>query len=283
MNSLEIVSPGPLCTVQDRGRPGYSAIGVGRSGAADASAHDAANRLVGNAVEAATLEATMGGLRIRAHGRTVVAVTGAECSITVNGVADGTYCTIVLSDGDELTVGTPASGLRTYLAVRGGVGVEPVLGSRSTDTLSGLGPAPVEAGSSLPIGDDASDWPLVHQIPPPTVADRIQVMLGPREDWFLDPTVLFTQEWTVNPDSNRVGVRLDGQQGLERSGSGELPSEGMVSGALQVPPDGKPVLFLVDHPVTGGYPVVGVVRSDDLARLGQLRPGEKVRFAPVRV
>ncbi len=224
----------------------------------------------------------MGGLRIRVHGRAVVAVTGAPSAITVNGLTNGMYCTIALSDGDELAVGTPASGLRTYLAIRGGIDVEPFLGSRSTDTLSGLGPAHVSEGSAFAIGRDSSDWPLVQEIPPPGALAPIHVILGPRADWFLDPTVLFTQQWSVTADSNRVGIRLDGESPLTRSISDELPSEGMVVGALQVPPDGKPVLFLVDHPVTGGYPVVGVVRSDDLAQLGQLRPGDGLRFTPAR-
>ncbi len=281
MISFEVLTSGPLCTVQDRGRPGYSAIGVGRSGAADISAHDAANRLVGNALHAATLEATMGGLRFRVHGRAVLAVTGATSSVAVNGVAEGMYCTLALSDGDELSIGTPSFGLRCYLAVRGGIEAELVLGSRSTDTMSGLGPARVEAGTLVAVGNDACEWPAAELIPPPLFTDSAQVFLGPHTDWFVDPTILFSQHWTVTADANRVGIRLDGELALSRSRTDELPSEGMVPGALQVPPDGKPVLFLADHPVTGGYPVIGVVRSADLSMLGQLRPGDVLRFAPV--
>lgn len=281
MNSFKVLAPGPLCTVQDRGRRGYSAIGVGRSGAADTDAHDAANRLVGNAVQAATLEATMGGLRIRVHGRAVVAVTGAPCSVTVNGVADGMYCTLTLSDGDELSIGTPSFGLRCYLAVRGGIDAEQVLGSRSTDTMSGLGPARIKAGTVVAVGNDACEWPAAQFIPPPRLTNDAHVILGPHTDWFVDPTILFSQPWTVTTDANRVGIRLDGELALSRSSSHELPSAGMVPGALQVPPDGKPVLFLADHPVTGGYPVIGVIRSADLSMLGQLRPGDVLRFAPV--
>ncbi|SNS70276.1 biotin-dependent carboxyltransferase family protein [Rhodococcoides kyotonense] len=280
MTSIEIVAPGPLCTVQDRGRPGYSSIGVGRSGAADLRSHDTANRLVGNACDAATLEVTMGGLRIRAHGSVVTAVTGADGGITVNGIPDGMYCTLDLHDGDELSIGTPTSGLRTYIAVRGGIDVDPVLGSRSTDTMSGLGPRPVTAGDTLAVGNELSDWPATDLAPTSRITGTldVSVILGPRADWFADPEVLFSQDWSVTADSNRVGLRLDGETALERSGTDELPSEGMVSGALQVPPDGKPVLFLADHPVTGGYPVVGVVVSEDLPELGQLRPGDSVRF-----
>jgi biotin-dependent carboxylase-like uncharacterized protein len=278
VSALEVVAPGPQCTVQDRGRPGFSAIGVGRSGAADLRAHDTANRLVGNAVDAATLEATLGGLRIRVHGTAAIAVTGAPTTVTINGVPDGMDCTLFLSDGDELAIGTPTSGLRTYLAVRGGIAVAPVLGSRSTDTLAGLGPDPVAAGVTLDIGDLDSDWPATQLAPPPLRIDELRVTLGPRDTWFRDPSRLFTQAWTVTADSDRVGIRLDGEHRLQRSIEDELPSEGMVAGALQVPPDGNPVIFLPDHPVTGGYPVIGVVVHDDLPLLGQLRPGDVVRF-----
>jgi biotin-dependent carboxylase-like uncharacterized protein len=282
MTSIEILEPGPLCTVQDRGRPGYSSIGVGRSGAADIDAHDTANRLVGNTVDAATLEVTMGGSKVRVRGRALIAVTGARGDITVNGTPNALYTTLDLSDGDELAIGTPRSGLRTYLAVRGGIDVEPVLGSRSTDTMSRLGPSPVHVGDILTVGDGISDWPATDFAPAPEITGQlnVSVILGPRADWFTDPALLFTQDWSVTSDSNRVGIRLDGERGLERSGTGELPSEGMVHGALQVPPDGKPVLFLVDHPVTGGYPVIGVVVSEDLPALGQLRPGDSLRFRP---
>ncbi len=278
MTSFDVLSPGPLTTVQDRGRPGYADIGVGRSGAADRRAHDTANRLVGNTEDAATLEATTGGVRLRARGRSVVAVTGASGPLTVNGTPDGMYCTLFIDDGDELAVGTPTSGLRTYVAVRGGFDVEPVLGSRCRDTMSGLGPPPLAAGDVLEIGDMEADWPVTQLAPAPLPTRAVGVVPGPRDAWFVDLSVLFTQEWTVTTDSDRVGIRLDGSAALTRSRDDELPSEGMVPGALQVPPDGKPVLFLADHPVTGGYPVVGVVRHEDLSALGQLRPGDTLRF-----
>lgn len=243
-------------------------------------AHDTANRLVGNDVGAATLECTLGGLRIRAHGRLVVAVTGAPAPVTIDGIADGAYSTLVVPDGSEIHIGTATSGLRTYLAVRGGIDVEPVLGSRSTDTMSGIGPAAVTAGDLILVGDDADEWPTTDWVPAPREVGTIRVILGPRDDWFSDTSVLFQQMWTVTSDADRVGVRLDGSRALERSRTEELPSEGMMVGALQVPPDGKPVLFLADHPVTGGYPVIGVVVSEDIWRLGQLRPGDTVRLKP---
>ncbi|MDJ0359210.1 biotin-dependent carboxyltransferase family protein [Rhodococcus sp. H29-C3] len=282
MKAVEILRPGPLCTVQDRGRPGHASIGVGRSGAADLRSHDAANRLVGNTVDAATLEATMGGVQVRMRGSVVVAVTGASGQITVNGIAGAMYNTLYLADGDELTVATPVSGLRSYIAARGGFDVAQFLGSRSTDTLSGLGPPPLAEGDVLEVGDEQSEWPATELAPPPDRTGHIEVSvnLGPRQDWFTSEAhrILASEVWTATSESNRVGVKLDGPTPLQRARTEELLSEGMVPGALQVPPSGKPVLFLADHPVTGGYPVIAVVRDADLPTIGQLRPGDSIRF-----
>jgi biotin-dependent carboxylase-like uncharacterized protein len=184
--------------------------------------------------------------------------------------------------GRELRLGAPASGLRTYHRVRGGIAVAPVLGSRSTDVLSGLGPPVVAAGDVLPIGISPLPEPGVDVAPVADPADGevvVAVLPGPRRNWFGDRawTTLTGSAYTVTSQSNRVGLRLAGAV-LERERPGELPSEGMVLGALQVPPSGTPVLFLADHPVTGGYPVIGVVADADLDRCGQLRPGQAVRF-----
>ncbi|MGH3386628.1 MAG: biotin-dependent carboxyltransferase family protein, partial [Nocardioidaceae bacterium] len=185
-----------------------------------------------------------------------------------------------------LRLGPPVTGLRTYLAVRGGIAVAPVLGSRSTDLLAGLGPAVLSPGTSLPVGEPAAPMPGVDvaAVADPTADDLVVHLLpGPRRDWFDDTawTELLGQEYAVSNDSNRVGVRLEGRP-LERTRTGELPSEGMVRGALQVPQSGTPVLFLADHPVTGGYPVVGYVHDDDVDRCGQLRPGQAVCFTASR-
>jgi biotin-dependent carboxylase-like uncharacterized protein len=187
--------------------------------------------------------------------------------------------------GAELSVWLPPVGLRTYLAVRGGVDVPPVLGSRSTDTLSGLGPAPLKPGDRLPVGTLQAEEPFVDVAPirRPSSAPVLRVLPGPRRDW-LDPaawTALTTQPWTVTADSNRVGLRLAGPS-LPRTRDDELPSEGLVPGAVQVPPDGAPVLFLADHPVTGGYPVLAVVTTADLPAAAQLRPGDTLTFRPAR-
>jgi biotin-dependent carboxylase-like uncharacterized protein len=282
---LTVLAPGPLATVQDRGRTGWAAIGVTRSGAADRRAAELANRLVGNAPSAAVVETTAGGLRVRAGRAVLVAVTGAPAPLVVSGRAAPLNAPLTLLPGAELSLGLPPVGLRSYLAVRGGIDVPEVLGSRSTDTLSGLGPAPLRAGDVLPVGALAAEEPVVDvaAVEPPTAGPVIRVLPGPRRDW-LQPaawTALISAEWTVSPDSNRVGLRLAGPR-LARARDDELPSEGLVPGALQVPPDGAPVLFLADHPVTGGYPVAAVVVTADLPAVAQLRPGDVLRFRAAR-
>jgi biotin-dependent carboxylase-like uncharacterized protein len=282
---LTVLAPGPLSTVQDRGRPGWASIGVTRSGAADRSAADLANRLVGNDPAAAVLEVTAGGLQVRAGRALLVAVTGAPAPVTVDGRAAPFDAPLTLHAGQVLGLGTPPVGLRSYLAVRGGIDVPPVLGSRATDTLSGLGPEPVRPGDVLPVGGLAAEEPVVDVAPvrAPSTRPVLRVLPGPRRDWLAAEawTALTAQDWTVSPDSDRVGLRLAGPR-LDRARTDELPSEGLVPGAVQVPPDGAPVLFLADHPVTGGYPVLAVVTTDDLPVAAQLRPGDRVRFRPAR-
>ncbi|KZE99616.1 MULTISPECIES: biotin-dependent carboxyltransferase family protein [unclassified Rhodococcus (in: high G+C Gram-positive bacteria)] len=283
MRALTVLQTGPLCTVQDRGRPGHASIGVGRSGAADLLSHDAANRLVGNTSEAATLEVTFGGLKVRAEFDAIVAVTGAHVVCRVDGAEQGLYSTILLRAGQELELSTPTSGLRSYLAVRGGIGVPTVLGSRSTDTMSGLGPAVVSPGTALPVGNDKAEWPAAEFVPPPAWPDTLRITFGPRADWFTARarSILLEQSWTVTQDSDRVGIRLDGAEPLRRTRDDELASEGMVLGALQVPPSGQPVLFLADHPVTGGYPVIAVVTAADVSAAAQLTPGTQIHFRAI--
>lgn len=280
---LEVVTGGLFTTVQDRGRVGHGALGLTESGAVDRAAHDAANRLVGNRPDAATLEVTGGGLAVRSVGETIMAVTGARVEVTVDGRVVGDWARVALHDGSVLRMGTVAEGLRAYLAVRGGIDVPAVLGSRSTDTLSGTGPDPVRTGDRLLTGALAGPLPGEDQIPPPApVPDpaELRVRLGPRDDWFTAASVrAFTREiWTVTPQLDRIGIRLRGPGPLHRSRPDELPSEGLVAGSVQVPPEGHPVLFLADHPVTGGYPVIAVVAPADLPIAAQLTPGRRVRF-----
>ncbi|MGY1835313.1 biotin-dependent carboxyltransferase family protein [Blastococcus sp. SYSU DS0510] len=278
---LTVLTPGPFTTVQDAGRTGWASIGVPRSGSADRAAAALANRLVGNDPAAAVLEVTAGGLRVRAERTVLVAVTGAPVPVVVDGRPAPFAAPTTLRPGTVLGLGTPRAGLRSYLAVRGGIDVPPVLGSRSTDTLSGLGPAVLAAGTRLPVGGLAGEEPVVDVAPVGAPPERpvLRVLPGPRRDWFDDAAwpALLASSWRVGADSDRVGLRLAGPR-LARARDGELASEGLVPGALQVPPDGSPVLFLVDHPVTGGYPVLAVVVTADLPVAAQLRPGDVVRF-----
>ena len=279
---VEVLAPGPLTLVQDRGRPGLAAVGVGRSGAADAGALRLANRLVGNAPGAAGLEVLLGGLVLRFPAGGVVALAGAEVPADVDGVPIAPHAATRVPPGGVLRTGTATRGLRLYLAVRGGLDVPPVLGSRAADRLAGLGPAAPGAGDVLPVGAEVVDAAQPWADPPRDWPDTavLRVTPGPRADWFAPGAFdrLLGARYAVTPASDRVALRLDGPP-VGRADRGELPSEPLVPGAVQVPPDGRPVVFGADHPVTGGYPVLAVVepRSRDLA--AQLRPGDPVAFA----
>ncbi|MDL5156396.1 biotin-dependent carboxyltransferase family protein [Actinomycetospora termitidis] len=279
---IRVLATGPQVTVQDlHGRPGRADLGVGVSGAADRRALALANRLVGNDVDAAGLEVTFGGFAASFPTTAVVALTGAPSPVTIDGRATDPHRPVVVPAGSQVRLGTPPTGLRTYVAVRGGIAVDPVLGSRSTDVVSGLGPAVVAEGDELPIGPrPAAAVPWIDLAAPPRSDGVLRVVLGPRDDWFTDPGVLLRSTWTVTEDANRVGFRLDGPELARAEGfaDAELPSEGVIRGSIQVPPSGRPTVFLADHPVTGGYPVIGVVVDADTDVAGQLRPGEAVRF-----
>ncbi len=279
--TLRVLEPGPFTTVQDAGRAGQAAMGIGRSGACDRRSYALANRLVGNAAGAAVLEVTFGGLVLRAECDVMLVTTGARCA--------GPWphnAPTVLRTGQRLRLGAPVSGVRTYLAVRGGLAVDAVAASRSTDVLARLGPAVVAAGDVLHVGPAVGPLPGVDvaPVPEPEAGDVVVgVSLGPRADWFVGEawSLLLSSMYVVTSDSNRIGLRLDGPL-LERCRFDELPSEGLVRGALQIPPSGQPVVFLADHPVTGGYPVLACVDDDDVDRCAQLRPGQRVRFRAPR-
>jgi biotin-dependent carboxylase-like uncharacterized protein len=220
---------------------------------------------------------------LRARGDVMLALTGAPAPADVDGRGVG-YCgPFALADGQILTLGTPQVGLRTYVSVRGGVDVLPVLGSRATDTLSGLGPAPVRTGDIVQVGPPPADFPNVDQAPNAAVSGEtlvLHALRGPRDDWLADAEALAATEWTTSSRSDRVGIRLDGeplQYHASRTGK-ELPSEGVVRGSIQVPPGGEPVVFLADHPVTGGYPVIAVVVDEDIDKAAQAVPGQQIRI-----
>ncbi len=300
-NQLEILDPGLQSLIQDLGRTGYGELGVSAAGAADTASAAQANRLVGNRSTEAVIENLLGTISLRAHGDAVIAVSGATATIRVDPV-DGDEIhgereipmdtPFALLDGEVLRLEPGGNGLRSYLAVRGGLDVAPVLGSRSTDSMSGIGPAPLAAGARLPVGPVHGAHVVGNPEPSPLpVPDgqgvyTLRISAGPRGDWFGPAGLerLTGQLWKVSAESNRVGVRLalgKDAEPLQRIREGELASEGVAVGALQVPPSGLPVLFLADHPVTGGYPVIAGVIAEDLSAAAQLPPGTTIRFKPV--
>ncbi|MGJ3190794.1 5-oxoprolinase/urea amidolyase family protein [Paenarthrobacter sp. FR1] len=296
---LRILNPGAQSLIQDLGRRGFGPLGVSAAGALDRASLRRANRLVGNTPSAAAIESVNGGLTVEAVGDQVIAVAGAPTTLTVqspsnvesddDGSRPGAQRTVpmaapfALLDGEILTLGAPESGFRNYVAIRGGVDVPEVLGSRSADTMSGIGPAPLVIRQVLAAGEATASTavgsPELQPEFPGVGVTVLDVVPGPRADWFDQEALdsLCDQDWLVTPQSNRVGMRLDGVP-LKRTREGELPSEGTMAGALQIPPAGLPVLFLADHPITGGYPVIGVVRDEHLDRAAQVPIGGRIRF-----
>ena len=314
---LEVKVPGLQTLFQDSGRAGLTHWGVSPSGPADREAAAEANRLVGNSAGATVLENLAGGLKITALADVELALTGADSPAQITedatgqtadpgqGAAHATdtplavrpYAPFALKPGQTLTLGAPARGLRTYLAVRGGFAARTEAVSASRDTLASLGPEPLAAGEQLslanpPVAVVADPAPALP-LPEPGKVLEVRALPGPRDDWFTpDSLGRFTEvTWEVSQSSDRIGVRLlladapaDGGAGaqptdvLTRAVTRELPSEGMVAGAVQVPPSGEPVVFLADHPVTGGYPVIATVHPADLRLLAQAPPGTQLRF-----
>lgn len=261
---IEIVAAGLATTIQDLGRRGLAHVGVPTSGMVDPALGTLANRLVGNPEGAAVLE-TCGGLVVRAL-RPIIVASSSEAAPRT------------LPAGAEYRVPDSADRLWNYLAVRGGIAVEPVLGSRSTDTLSGLGPPLIAAGMRLAVGPDPGTELAVDVAPLPSVPTTVRLTPGPRADWFApDWRDRLDGACVTVSDVSRVGVRMTGAP-LARTRTGELPSEGLVRGAVQAPPGGELVMMLADHPTTGGYPVVAVVDGADVAVVAQQRPGSSIRL-----
>jgi biotin-dependent carboxylase-like uncharacterized protein len=306
VSRLRVVSPGPLTLVEDLGRPGREHWGVAPSGAFDRAAHARAQRLVGNHENAAGLEVLMGGLECVAEGDVVVAATGAACPVEVAGRPEGGEVALYVRAGTRLTLRTAVAGLRAYVAVRGGLVMPPVLGSRSRDVGGGIGPAPLAAGDVLPVGDDVVGQPRYEPAPLAAAAvrggaeegparpaerspgaSRAEVALGlapgPHDDLLDDDAwrTLETAGWVVGDRSDRMGVRLGPAPGAEGWGRawrmpGGLPSFPVLVGSVQVTPSGELVVLGPDAGVTGGYPVVGVVKQAGLDVLAQCRPGAVV-------
>ena len=280
--TLTVLEPGVLTTVQDRGRPGLAHLGVPRAGALDRPAADLANRLVGNPEDAGLLETTVTGVVLRCDRSVTLAVTGARCEVRVEGRSVAHTEPLSVRAGAVVSIGRALDGVRSLVAVGGGIAIPPVLGSRSTDTLGGIGPPPLRAGDVLPIGAPSGP-PAPLDVGIARHADPVlRVVPGPRADWVTDAgwRRLHGAGYTVDPDSDRVALRLVGPA-VERARTAELASEGIVLGALQLPPSGQPLVFLHDHPVTGGYPVIGVVEPADLPVCAQARPGTTLRLEVV--
>ena len=265
--ALRIVQVGFATTVQDQGRAGLAHLGVPAAGAVDRRTHDLMNRLVGNPPDAATIE-TLGGLIVEALRPVVVARN-----------TDGSRHT--LATGDRFRIDAPAGSVWAYLSVRGGVDVEPVLGSRSTDTLGHIGPDPLRTDDILSAGVDPGSELAADHAPDRRRADgTVRIWDGPQHDWFIGGRqTLIERPWRITNELSRVGVRLEtGEFARTTRSEPQMPSIGLVEGAIQITPAGEPIVMLANHPTTGGYPVIAVVDPDDLSHLAQTRPGETVSF-----
>ncbi|WP_082734046.1 carboxyltransferase domain-containing protein [Microbacterium hominis] len=286
--AIRVLAPGLLATVQDQGRPGALAAGVAVSGAADRAALRTANRLVGTDENAAGIEITMGGFRAvreaAASDDVWFAVAGAWGPVLLDGRPVDPYAAHRWPPGAELRIDWFDHGARGYLALHDRVEAARPMGSRATGTLAGLGPPPLSTAAAIVVGD-AVAVPLpaddLHFPPPPGADLEVALAPGPRAHLVRTLAPLYDAVWTVSAQADRVGIRLDGP-GLERTDTAEIPSEGMLPGAIQVPPDGRPVILGPDGPVTGGYPVVAVVTDADRDALGQARPGTRIRFRHAR-
>ncbi|TQC44324.1 biotin-dependent carboxyltransferase [Rhodococcus sp. WS4] len=279
--TVNAVSPG--ASVQDLGRTGHMHVGVSPSGAADVCSFTLANRLVGNPENAACFEVLLGGFSITLSSDRVVAVTGAPVSVHIDGRVVPDTARMLLPAGARLELGRPVHGIRTYVAVAGGVEAPQFLGSASNDALGGIGSG-MAAGQQFALGrpDRCPDLPTELALSRiPDTGAVLRMHWGPRHDLFdaSDRRRLVSQWWQVSDRTDRVAARLTGDP--LTIGSIALPSEGMVRGSIEIPPSGEPIVFLSDHPATGGYPVIGVVLEADADVLAQARPGLRIRFDPV--
>ena len=274
--ALEVLDPGPLTLVQDLGRPGREQWGVAPTGAFDRASHALAQRLVGNEPGAAGLEVLLGGLRLVAAGDVVVAVAGAPVPLTAAGRPEGPGLALRLRPGEELALGRPAAGVRTYLAVRGGLAVPAVLGSRSRDTGSGLGPVPLAAGDVLPVGAAVTEGAGSGRCPRPRPRSQRP---GRRRRWRRGRTTTWRaiRRAAGRSPPTATGSACGWWAGRRcRRVPGSLPSFPVLPGSVQATPAGELLVLGPDAGVTGGYPVVGLVTGSSLDRLAQCRPGDVV-------
>ncbi len=288
--AIRVVAAGLLTSVQDLGRFGHGELGVAPAGAADPLSLRIGNRLLGNDEGAAALEMTLVGGTFAFERPAVFAVTGSEFAAHLDGAEVAPWAATDAVEGQTLHVGPTRSGARAYLCVRGGIEVPPVLGSLSTHLLVGLGGLegrPLRAGDRLAVGDRAcGPRPRAafepRRVPGLLRRDVLRVTPGPQARWFSTAALetFHAQAYRVTESSNRMGLRLEGSSALTGARR-ELVTEGVCPGAVQVPPGGQPIVLLVEHPTTGGYPKIASVVSPDFHALGQLRPRDVVRFEPV--
>jgi antagonist of KipI len=275
-----------LTTVQDLGRWGHQAEGVPVGGPMDAYSHRLANRLVANDDHAAALEITLVGPELEAEGDLVCAVAGAEFELLADGRPAPCGRAVQLPHGARLRFGRRIAGARASLAVRGGIDVPPVFGSRATSVVSRVGPLggrPITTADTLPIGTRPAivlPGELAYSLPLPQGGARLRVLVGPHETFFTPPALneFFTARFTVSIAADRMGYRLDGPSLAPRSG--DVLSGATPFGSIQVPRAGQPILLMADRQTTGGYPRIGTVISADLPLAGQLAPGDWIRFVP---
>lgn len=279
---ISILRPGLQATIQDLGRPGYGHLGVPRAGAADRPSLGLANRLVGNDESDAAIEFLYGDFAVRFDRPTSLALTGAPVAARLGGRPVAHSSWLYARAGDVLEAGPSLFGLWTYLAVGGGIDARPVLGSRSFDSLSKLGPPPLQAGQTVPA--HPSRMPLlVPDCPvgldrPPAVSE-IRFTWGPREDWLTASARrdFVDSPWRLSAQVDRIAARLEGPT-LDYASKRQPATEGLHLGSIQVTESGQPIVHLANHPPTGGYPVMGVIVESDVWRVAQSRPGAVVRF-----
>jgi antagonist of KipI len=290
--TLEILMQGPLSTVQDLGRPGFARYGVPPSGALDSFSLRVANLLVGNPEGEAGIEITVMGLKVRAIADLAIAVTGGDLQPQVNDNPLEMWRSHILREGDILSFRGPRSGCRAYLAVGGGISVDPVMGSRSTNLSSRFGGfqgRPLRKGDILSSGSPHFHLKVGKRILSPEWIPRyagdwlLRVISGPQQDDFTETVrgLFLSSVFTVTPQSDRTGIRLAGPAVERKDGVPEsIISEGVIPGAIQIPGDGQPIIILVET-VTGGYRKIATVITADLPLLGQVKPGDRVKFNEV--
>jgi biotin-dependent carboxylase-like uncharacterized protein len=289
---IRVLDPGPQTTVQDAGRSGHMRYGIPPSGPVDRRSFVLANRLVGNPDGAAALEFTLMGPRLRAETPCIIAVTGADAPVTLNDAAAPAWTTLTLAAGDVVRIGAARAGVRGYVAVAGGIDVPPTLGSRATylrGRMGGMQGRSLAREDRLPLGASPSPMPRRRAVPsaarPQWGGEAVlRVVLGPQADRFTEEgmAAFLGGSYEVLPQSDRMGARLNGPRIAHARGH-DIISDGIALGAVQVPGDGQPIVLLVDRQSTGGYTKIATVCSFDIARVGQAKPGQRLRFAAVDV